>query len=101
MKIVEKLVGSFKLFDQRLTETIKHYVQGLVPDKNPPTIAAHFTDFFKIIFYSLVILIPFLFLKILHPYNRKLSAVIIVLLGLIGILIFGVILGLIQLAFTF
>ncbi|OGM23598.1 hypothetical protein A2865_03505 [Candidatus Woesebacteria bacterium RIFCSPHIGHO2_01_FULL_39_17] len=100
-EIIEKLVQSFKIFDLRLTQAFKLYLQKLVPYKNPPFLTSYLTDFLKIIFYSLVIMIPFLFLKILHPYNRKVSIIIILLLSVIAFSVVGVFLGFFQLAWTF
>ncbi len=100
MKIIEKLIQSIKIFDSNLTEILKQYTGNFVPLKNPSLIANYFTQFIKIIFYSLLIMLPFLSLKILHPYNRKVSAIIILLLAVIAFCLMGIFLGFMQLAFT-
>ena len=99
-KIIGKLIQNLKVFDSNLTQILNQYTHNFVPFKNPAFIANYFTQFFKIIFYSLVVMIPFLSLKILHPYNRKITAVIIILLAAIAFSLMGIILGFIQIAFT-
>jgi len=100
-KAIDKVMQSFIIFDLRLTQNIKHYLEDYIPYDNPPFFAAYSVNFIKIIFYSLCVIIPFLFLKILHPYSQKVTFVIILILLLIAFSVGGVFLGFFQLAWTF
>ena len=88
-----------KLFDSNLTENLDQFFKPLAPFKELPFFADRLPEFTKIIVYSLFILAPLLLLKILFPYRRRFTYPILLVLGVMGLSLFGIFLGFLQLLY--
>lgn len=97
----DKIIYSFKSFDSDLEAIINKFLKMYDPYKNPPSIAALMPIFLRVIFYLFVIIIPIFFIKILFPYKKWINILIYVIVFLAGLSVFGILLGFIQLLFTF
>jgi len=98
--MLEKSAKIVRAFDADLTGIISQFFKRYAPLKELPFFTSHLTDFTKIIVYSLFILIPLLFLKILFPYKRRFTYPIFFVLGVIGISLVGIFLGFMQLLYA-
>jgi len=86
--------------DVQVTKILTQYFKHIAPFKELPFFAGHLTEFTKIILYSLIILSPLLFLKILFPYKRRFTYPILLILTILGICIFAIFLGYMQLLYS-
>jgi hypothetical protein len=93
---VQKLKFLDGLVSQRIAKDLIPYdliaASGIVTKQLPL--------FIKIIFYLLILLLPFLFWKLLQPLNKKINIVLVILLFLIGVFAFGIFLGFLQILYS-
>ena len=94
--IIQKLKFLDGLVSQRITKDLIPYdliaASGIVTKQLPL--------FIKIDFYLLILMLPFLFWKLLQPLNKKLNIVLIIILFLIGVFTFGIFLGFLQILYS-
>ncbi|KKR30592.1 hypothetical protein A2715_00200 [Candidatus Woesebacteria bacterium RIFCSPHIGHO2_01_FULL_39_32] len=97
----EKILQVVERSNAKLTGNLDQFFKRFAPFKELPFFATHFTDFTKVIIYSFFVLIPLLILKILFPYKRRFTYPILLILGIIGLSLFGIFLGFLQLLYGF
>lgn len=99
--MIFNIINSIKGFDKDLGGLIEKSLKPYDPYKNPPVVAALIPLFLKVVFYSVVIILPFLVLKLLFPYKKWINYFLYIIIAAAGLAVFGVLLGFIQLLFTF
>lgn len=99
LPIINKVVKEIVTFDSNFEGYISTLYSRFAQISNPPLIVLLMPDFTKVIAYSLLILIPLLFFKLMRPYSRTLTLVIIAVIGTDGLMVFGVLMGFLQLLY--
>ena len=98
--MIKKIFDDLKSFDLKLTNNINNFSKNYLPIEIP-LLASKIPIFLKTIFYILLLIIPFLILKILYPYNKLISAIIILISLIITFCLGGIFLGLFQIQYSF
>ncbi len=99
--MLENIEKSLLNFDSNLRDILDRIYFNYLPSGNLSFFAGHLTEITKAIFYSILVLIPLLPIKFLYPYSKPVTYLIYALLIFIGILVFAIILGFFQIAFSF
>lgn len=94
-----KAISILQLFDKRLTEYILLFLKPYFIPPNPPYFTAHLPQYTKAVFYLVVVLIPLSILKLFFIGKRKLTWLLILIVGVIGLTTAGIFCGFFQLLF--
>lgn len=85
--------------DSILGPSVHRFLNSYYPPEPVPSITSLLPIFIKTIIYGLIVLVPFVIFKFLHPHNNVLSWFIIPLLILIFLAISGVFFGYFQILY--
>jgi hypothetical protein len=95
----ETIKGFFIHLDLIISTLIANFVENYAGNNNSFFVML-LPYSIKYLFYTTLILIPLLPLKLLYPYNTLLTGIIYLLISLSAVLLFGVFTGFFQLLWT-
>ena len=95
------IINSLKLIDQKLSNFIQDFLKPYQIDVSHSLITQLLPQNIKLMIYFIIFILPFLILKILYPYNRIISLILLAFLITIGLLLFFIFIGFFNLLFAY
>ena len=98
--MVNQLIKTIERADGTVGRQITAFLKPYFDLRPQGFFSAHLLIFIKITFYLIILIIPFAILKFLHPFNKALSIILVLLIIAITILGFGIFCGFFQLLYS-